>query len=599
MIKVVTVIEKYVDKIFLISNEDPFELYQYYKIKDLKNNNPICKVIRPHGINKLKDIDNQTILKNALSYGFNESLNFYWAEVSVEKELSFSIDLNADCFKVEEFDMYDHIYNSDINNCFIIGEIRGTENLYEKIKENTYKDVLMMNNNWMLNKQKCLPLIFDYKKLQQNPNIGIFGNSGSGKTFTLKSIIEEFIKYDIPNIVFDPHNEFDFSSYMDGLPDNLKFNIEDKIKYLYAGNDFSLDFTNLNNEDFKYFIKNTTNLTEPQEFAIDLIREKDDTFYSFKRRVEILTNLFIKSEKRTKEEFNEDEKNLLNKYCTKISNSSILIALNSKLEMFERKNFFNGNYQCIFNFLKDKKTIVIRGELNTVAPMMGLIINDLWRKRKDFVDLKVGETYPPFIISLDESHMYAPKDNNIKAPLKQSLIDISREGRKYGIFLICATQRISELNSTVLSQMSTKIILKTCQESDKQTIQRECGLSDIENGTLHLLDSGHGYIISPILKTKGAIAFKSRSNYTKPKSMINVFDELLDMKKSNTNDNFKNFILNKLPIKTTDLISISNQYKDLTGEYKDISEIRNLLKNLKDKEIIQLSASGMIWQKKD
>lgn len=598
MIKVVTVIEKYIDRIFIINNEYPFELYQYFKILDEKNNNPLCKVIRPHAIKKLSDIDNITILKNAISLGFSEFDKFYWAEVSVEKELIFSIDPDCECIKTEENEMYNHLYSESKNNCLILGEIRGTENLYKEAIDTKYKDILMMAENWKLIKQNCLPLIFEYKKLQQSPNIGIFGNSGSGKTFTLKTLIEELIKNEIPNIVFDPHNEFDFSEYMDSLPVKFKFKIEDRVKYYSAGKDFALDFTILSNEDFKYFIRNTTTLTEPQEFAIDIIREKNDTFLTFTNRVDKITNAFIKSEKKDKNnELTKDEITLLNNYCSKISNSSVLIALNSKLQMFERKNFFSGNYQNIINNLKDKKTIVIRGEHNIVAPMMGLIINDLWKKRKDYKDNLIEEEYPPLILSLDESHMYAPKDNNIKAPLKQSLIDISREGRKYGMFLICATQRISELNNTVLSQMSTKIILKTSQESDKQIIQKECGLNEIENNSLHLLDSGHGYIISPILKTKGAIAFKSRSNYTKPKSTENVFDELKNLKQSNTLDNLETFLISILPIKISSLSKISGDYEKLTGQHKNISEIQKVLIDLEKKGIVHKNSLATLWTK--
>jgi hypothetical protein len=232
--------------------------------------------------------------------------------------------------------------------------------------------------------------------------------------------------------------------------------------------------------------------------------------------------------------------------------------------------------------LKDRKTVVIRGEYNIVAPMMSIILNDIWRKRKDFKDGEITEEYPPVITLLDEAHLYAPRNIDSKAPLRNTLIDISREGRKYGMFLVCATQRISELHNTVLSQMSTKIILKTSQESDKLTIQKECGLTEFENNKLHLLDSGNGYIVSPILKTKTAIAFQSRCNYSKPKITINAFDELDKLEKSKTKDKLEDYLLLQLPLKSTELPKILNNFKKFSGEKtpRTVKEARDILDSL-------------------
>jgi hypothetical protein len=211
-----------------------------------------------------------------------------------------------------------------------------------------------------------------------------------------------------------------------------------------------------------------------------------------------------------------------------------------------------------------------------------IILNDLWRKRKDYKDGTIEEEYPPVLTILDEAHIYAPKDINIKAPLRKTLIDISREGRKYGMFLICATQRISELNNTVLSQMSTKIILKTSQEADKLIIQKECGLSDVENNKLHLLDSGNGYIVSPILKNKTAIAFQARCNYSKPKITINAFDELKTLETSKRMDKLEVYLIEHLPLRMAEFPKVLNDFKKLNNEKtpRTIKEAKDILQIL-------------------
>lgn len=571
------------DRIILISNTKAFKRYSFFKIQDEENSNPICKVSTTYSCRKLKDVDNTAIRLAAESCGFDPSDVFYYADVEIEKELVTSISPTAIAIPATEEEMYDYLYTDSKDN-LILGEIRGTEENYLSLKKDIYKDVLLMCDNWKLTKQKNLPLLFDFKKLQQHPNIGIFGNSGSGKTFTLKSLVEELIIHNIPTILFDPHNEFDFSGYMDGLPKKFQKNFADSVVVYEAGKDFGIRFTDLSNESFKAFFKNVSTLSDPQELALDELRvSQAESFESFRDRVEKVAQALLKRDIKgsSKESLTPDEKRLIDQYGTKISSPSVVTALNAKLFSFSKRGFFKKDYDNIVNALKNKKTVIIRGEYEMVAPMMGHIISDLWRKRKDFKDGLSSEEIPPMVIALDESHIYAPKfATERKTPLKKPLSDISREGRKYGLFLICATQRISELDSTILSQMSTKIILKTTQEEDKKIIVNTCGLSDYENNLLHLLDSGHGYLISPISKTKTAIAFRARGNYTKPKTTQNVFDELKSIKAADTKENLREYLLNHLPLKQLDFPTIATNYASLSGTLKNQKDIKNELKNL-------------------
>ena len=573
IVDVLSIEEKGQEKIILISNERPFNFYEYYTIEDEFNKNPICRVCKCHAIRRLADIDNNSILKAASTLSYDKEKVFYWAEVQIEKELNTALNPLATASITEEKEMISHLYENDDDE-LIFGQIRGTESTYKNLKNKKLKNILCMSKDYKLAEQDCLPLLFDYKNMQQNPGIGIFGNSGSGKTFTLKSIIEEFIKHEVPLIVLDPHNEFDFSKNINGLPKDLEYDYNSRVDTFIAGDDFGIRFTDLSNEEFKYFIENVTTLTDAQNLAIDETRTvQSESFETYRLKIDNVATAMMKNYE-GKDELTEEEKMLLAKYTRRITSPTTLVSLSSKLASFSRKKFFSSNYDNIVTSLKNKKTVIIRGEYNMVAPMMGHILSSLWRKRKDYKDHVSTEEYPPLIMILDESHLYAPRDSkDIKAPMKQPLRDISREGRKYGMFLICATQRVSELDNTVISQMSTKIILKTSQESDRQIIKKECGLSEFENSRLHLLDSGCGYIVSPVLKSKTALAFKARSNYTAPKSTINVFDELKSMKASDSKDIFKEYLLTQMPIKKAMLPKISSAYSAYSGVNKDLKQI--------------------------
>lgn len=60
---------------------------------------------------------------------------------------------------------------------------------------------------------------------------------------------------------------------------------------------------------------------------------------------------------------------------------------------------------------------------------------------------------------------------------KPILKEVAQEGRKYGVFLILATQRITLLDDTITAQLNTKFILRTVRESDIMTIKEETDIS--------------------------------------------------------------------------------------------------------------------------
>ncbi len=77
----------------------------------------------------------------------------------------------------------------------------------------------------------------------------------------------------------------------------------------------------------------------------------------------------------------------------------------------------------------------------------------------------------PFHIIIEEAHRYVQKDKDIEI-LGYNIFDrITKEGRKYGVFLAMITQRPSELSDTAISQCSNFIILRTLHPRDLQYIK--------------------------------------------------------------------------------------------------------------------------------
>lgn len=77
----------------------------------------------------------------------------------------------------------------------------------------------------------------------------------------------------------------------------------------------------------------------------------------------------------------------------------------------------------------------------------------------------------PFHIIIEEAHRYVQNDKDIDI-LGYNIFDrITKEGRKYGVFLALITQRPSELSDTAISQCSNFIILRTLHPKDLQYIK--------------------------------------------------------------------------------------------------------------------------------
>jgi len=74
-------------------------------------------------------------------------------------------------------------------------------------------------------------------------------------------------------------------------------------------------------------------------------------------------------------------------------------------------------------------------------------------------------------IIIEEAHRYVQKDKDIEILGYNIFERITKEGRKYGIFLGLITQRPSELSDTAISQCSNFIILRTLHPTDLEYIR--------------------------------------------------------------------------------------------------------------------------------
>ena len=76
-----------------------------------------------------------------------------------------------------------------------------------------------------------------------------------------------------------------------------------------------------------------------------------------------------------------------------------------------------------------------------------------------------------FHVILEEAHRYVQHDSDIQLLGYNIFERISKEGRKYGVFLVLITQRPSELSDTCVSQCMNFIVLRTLHPVDLKYIR--------------------------------------------------------------------------------------------------------------------------------
>ncbi len=79
----------------------------------------------------------------------------------------------------------------------------------------------------------------------------------------------------------------------------------------------------------------------------------------------------------------------------------------------------------------------------------------------------------PFLLVYEEAHKYVPKSDLVKfRASKISIERIAKEGRKYGVTLLLASQRPSELSETIFSQCNNFIVMRLTNPTDQNYVKR-------------------------------------------------------------------------------------------------------------------------------
>jgi DNA helicase HerA-like ATPase len=120
----------------------------------------------------------------------------------------------------------------------------------------------------------------------------------------------------------------------------------------------------------------------------------------------------------------------------------------------------------------DIRIIDISGLPNEVAGPLTAVLARLLFNYKLYQSVEERRR-DPLLIVCEEAHRYVPDRGEAEYAAAQSAIRrVAREGRKYGLGLMLVSQRPADIESTVLAQCGTWLILRLSNSTDQQHVSR-------------------------------------------------------------------------------------------------------------------------------
>lgn len=341
-----------------------------------------------------------------------------------------------------------------------------------------------------------------------NKHVAIVGSTGSGKSHTLSTIIQKAVSeksgdFSINNshvIIFDIHSE-----YKSAFPTANFINIKNLVLPYWLLNseeleEFFLD-TDANDHNQKFIFKeaivndrkkhfkgteknkNRIHYDSPLYFDIDYVLE-----YAKEKNTEVIGTgeEYVSGAKKGQEKTTQGSlygklTNFVNRLENKINDNRLdfLLAQKSKDITFEE------TLNQLIGYQSGKESNVTVIDLSgvpfevlsiTVSLISRMVFEYGYfykrlRNAKD-PNEKINNDIPILLV-YEEAHKYVPNSDLVKyRSSKKSIERIAKEGRKYGITLLLASQRPSEISETIFSQCNNFIAMRLTNPIDQGYVKK-------------------------------------------------------------------------------------------------------------------------------
>jgi len=334
----------------------------------------------------------------------------------------------------------------------------------------------------------------DGNKLFQR-HAALLGSTGSGKSWTVASILERSSQLPSSNlVVFDLHGEYKELSYAKQLrvpgPDEVDVD-DDSLLFL--------PYWLLNTDELQSLFIDRSEFTAHNQvmaFQDSIIEKKRDSLVKagnqeildaftldspipFRiediiKHLEFLNQQMIPGKtKEVQGPFYGQFSRLLLRLKSKTTDRRYSFLFGGK-QSTQDYNYLSALAEKLMGFGKQKQSIKVIDFSEVPADILPVIIGLVARIIYQVQFWTDPNNRRPVAFVCDEAHLYLPRKegNPVERRAVEAFEKIAKEGRKYGVALMIVSQRPSDVSATILSQCNNIISLRLTNADDQATVRK-------------------------------------------------------------------------------------------------------------------------------
>jgi len=416
-------------EVWVASKDKPFRINQILIIEDEYQGPQRGEVVETNSYNRFIPLNingggivDTSILESLKQLGYNIGQDtIHLAKVRLITEAQYPLQTGC-IVRTPHFDeVSDLMVTVSPEDGLVLGVIKSSDEVSADMPAEL-KNIILLYEKGEVKPQNGVPFIFDIKSMQQYPHIGVFGGSGSGKSFGMRVMLEELMKLHIPVLVLDPHLEMDFSAAASGLPDEWRIDYSAFFSRLSIGRDIGVAFDQLSTADLKNLLGASSPLSESMANAVETLHKRSDSYQTFSDRLSMLDEALDDTEAGLKAKLESATDAYKRKYyeqCIELRHSyrdlplASVRAVSWRLRRLYNDGLFSHDIQPVEDGLKQGKLMVIQGSSQMINVFGTYLLNNLYHKRRDYKDAQArgssADYFPPFVVVADEAHNFAPK----------------------------------------------------------------------------------------------------------------------------------------------------------------------------------------------
>jgi hypothetical protein len=331
-------------------------------------------------------------------------------------------------------------------------------------------------------------------------HVAIIAQTGAGKSYLVGLILERLLPLGATIIAFDPNSDYvKMRRGPDGRPTSIADNVviyrppgisgrRHSDEEIGGSESYTIDFSSLDIEGVQEVAGISTSWTHIIRAVSDALRQLQG-YYEPPQLVEALTALS-----------NDDQ------YGERQAANNAL----SYIRRLLRYPIWGNKDIPVKDLLKPMRMSVIdlAGLQKRVSTyIVSKTLEDIW------AHAVTGDLDFPVFVVLEEAHNFAPAPGGEKASSANVIERIASEGRKFGIFLTVITQRPNKVNSNVLSQCNSQIIMRLTNPDDMIAVRRSSeALSEDLFQDLPGLNRGEAIIVGELTKVPTMLKISGRQS---------------------------------------------------------------------------------------